>query len=455
MSARKKEPTNRLKGTSQGKKTDLPPEDWIVDELKQFGVIQTGRKWNLNLKGKVHTIFDQKRWNIKQARYDALEQSFLLATKLLEVAGPYLCNFLPDQIFTFEEQYGATVRRLVVNDNRTKAEIDAANAVFVDMADSLQWRENRKMLANTGRWGLNHASYEGDSKALVPEEDTHEDPLYEWEEAGEQAQDAGQQHRQITITLASEYVDAILASKPDSDHRLVAVFLAAVNMVHELGHTIYYHDLRSDGDGFWVGDDIHTETGYSFTAWLFDGWLPEPIDLGNQKDHLSMKNGVYWLKWYRRPVVKPRATYSYSVPLAYIQRLFDQSEWSKFDTPTDSLRIRQALLCPKVPFRNGEHARKARILSDFAWTIGYAGHQERNDDNDDEDAAFFARTSGNTKLAIDEDWTDELVKSKLFTVHHLDAYLISSFSGRAHRNSDSGERHRNNCHIIIIIRRGN
>lgn len=453
MAAPRNEPPNLLKNTSQGKKTDLPPQHWIANELKQFGATQTGRKWNLNLQGKVHTIFDRKRWKIEEARYDALEQSFILGTKLLEVAGPYLCNFLPDQHFTFEEQYGAQVRRLLVNDNRTEAAIDAANAVFVDIADSLQWGENRQMLLNTSRWGLNHASYEDEDKAILPEVDTGEDPAGDWEEASERAQDAGQQHRQITITIASQYVDAILASKNDSDQHLTAVFLAAVNMVHELGHTIYYHDLRSDCEGFWVGDDVHDETGHSFTAWLFDGWYPEPIDLGNDRDHYAMRTGVHWRKWYRRPVVKPRAIYSYSVPLTYIQRLFDQSEWSKFDTSKDSLRIRQELLRPRVPFRNGEHARTARMLTQASWTNGYHGHQERNED-EDEDEGLFASSSA-SKLAIDEDWTDVSVKGRLSTDYHFDAKLTTFPSGRARRCSESWERHRDNCYlIIIIIRRG-
>ncbi|KAA6409904.1 MAG: hypothetical protein FRX48_06517 [Lasallia pustulata] len=434
----KKEPKNLLKNTSQGRKTDLPPKDWIVDELIKFGAIQTGREWNLNLKGKVHTIFDKKRWNIAQARYDALEQSFLLGTKLLEVGSPYLCNFLPDQNFLVERQRGfdeGVIRRLIVNDKRTKAEIDAANTVLVEIADSLQWEENARMLPDTGRFGLNHTSYiaeEGD-KAIVPDRVTEEDPTYDWVEAANQALSAGQQHRQITITVASQYVDAILASKHNSDQHLIAVFLAAVNMVHELGHIIYYHDLRSDCQGFWVGDDINDETGHSFTAWLFDGCYPEPIHLGNDKDLYAMKTGVHWSKWYRKPVVKPIATYMYSIPLAHIQRLLDHNEWSKFDTLQESLRIRQELLRPKVPFRNGKHARTGRLLSEFAWSYGYAGFQERDDD--DGDADFFSMVPKDDRLAVDEDWADGSEQGKLSTIHHLYARL-TNLSRRDDRGSD-------------------
>ena len=446
MSAPKKEPKNLLKNTSQGKKTDLPPKDWIVDELKRFGAIQTGRKWNLNLKGKVHTIFDRKRWSIEQARYDALEQSFLLGTKLLEVGGPYLCNFLPDPKFTVESQGefdgggfdgggfaggwdddddSGGIRRLVVDDKRAKREIDVANAVLVDIADSLQWGENAHMLPKMDRLGVNHASFVAEGKAIVPDRDTGADPIDDWQEALEQAQSAGQQHRQITITVASQFVDAILASQHDSDRHLVAVFLAAINMVHELGHTFYYHDLRNNCQPMWVGDDISDETGHSFTAWLFDGWYPEPMYLGNKSDFLAFNTGVQWQKWYRRPVVKPRARYFYSVPLAYIQRLFDQSKWSKFDTLKDSIRIRQELLRPKVSFRNGEHARTA-TLSQYAWMSGCAGFEERDDDDDDDDEYFsFGPASSSKKetLAIDEDWTDGSEQGTFSTVHHLYARL--------------------------------
>ncbi|MCJ1297687.1 hypothetical protein MMC08_000475 [Hypocenomyce scalaris] len=428
MSSKKKEPTNRLAGTSQGGKKDLPPEAWIVDELRQFGAIETGKKWNLTLGGKVHTMFDKKRWkNIEPKRLDALEQSFLLGTKLLAVGGPYLCNFLPDQKFaptkkkTTRTNHGfdeADVRRLIVNDARTQDEIDAANNELVGIAESIQWEEHPKMLPKTSRWGLNHTSYtveEGDTKVISPDEPLTEDPKYDWDEARERAQEAGERHRQITITVASQYVDAILASPDDSDQHLVAVFLAAINMVHELGHTLCYHDLRSDCDEFWVGNDIFSEIGDSFIAWLFDGWYPEGNDLGKDKDLYAMRTGIHWMKQHRMPLVKPRATYAYSVPLAHIQRILDECEWSKFDSSKDSPQIRQELLRPKTPFKNGEHARTSRLLGGFSWIT--AVDVTERDEGEDTLA---------DKTAIDEDWADGSESSTLIAFHHLHAKLTSA-----------------------------
>lgn len=229
-----REPDNRLQGTSQGKRTDFPPKEWIRSELEQVGTLDTGKTWNPNLTGKLHPFFDRKHWpSISTRRFDALEQSFQLATRLLKVAGPYLCNFLPDPKFN-----GKRVKRLEVYDNRSFQEIDAANAVLLDIADHVQWRESPEMTTEEGFLGLNHYGPE------VKQINLYGNDNIEFNQAARRAKRDGLRHRQLTVSVTGQFVDSLLAAEKGSHAYMVAAFAAAITIVHELGHTIFLHDIR-------------------------------------------------------------------------------------------------------------------------------------------------------------------------------------------------------------------
>ena len=231
------EPRNRLYGTSQGKRTDFPPRKWIRSELERFDAFDTGKKWNPNLTGKLHPFFDKKHWpDITQERFDALEPSFQLATRLLKAAGPFLCNYLPDPIFR-----GKHLKRLEVNDQRSIQEIDAANAELLNIVDHVQWRE--ALWAEPGDegsrdhlWGINHADPTSAKRILVA--------LDSWDRVAVLAKRAGKRHRPVNISISAKFADALLTAERGSHRYMVTAFLAATIMVHELGHTLLLHDLR-------------------------------------------------------------------------------------------------------------------------------------------------------------------------------------------------------------------
>jgi len=229
-----REPDNRLQGTSQGKRTDFPPKEWIRSELEQVGALDTGKNWNPNLTGKLHPFFDRRHWpSISTRRFDALEQSFQISTRLLKVAGPYLCNFLPDPKFN-----GKWIKRLEVNDCRSFQEINAANTALLDIVDHLQWRESPDITPKDGFLGLNHYGPE------VKHNNLHGDDTHEFNQAARRAKRDGLRHRQLTISITSQFVDSLLAAKKGSHAYMVAAFAAAITIVHELGHTIFLHDIR-------------------------------------------------------------------------------------------------------------------------------------------------------------------------------------------------------------------
>ncbi len=232
-----REPDNRLHGTSQGKRTDFPSKDWIRSELEQLGTLDSGKNGNPNLTGKLHPFFEKKHWpDISTRRFNALEQAFQLSTRLLKVAGAYLCNFLPNPKFN-----GKWIKRLEVNDSRSIQEIDAANAVLLDIVDHVQWRESPYITPKNHWLGLNHY---GPKIGYADVHGYHSDAMEEWDKSAWLAKRAGLRHRQITISITSQFVETLLAVEKGSHAYMVAAFAAAITIVHELGHTIFIYDLR-------------------------------------------------------------------------------------------------------------------------------------------------------------------------------------------------------------------
>ena len=149
----------------------------------------------------------------------------------------------------------------------------------------------------------------------------------------------------------------------------------------------------------WVGDDIGAETGRSFIGWLFDGWQPE-IYNSDSGIYDERKTFIGWSKHFRKPAAMPREYYIYSAPITHIQRMLDQSEWSKFDFRGDpcasSRKCRSELLRPKTPFRIGEHARTGILV-----------HHIYSRDHCDGWTGDYRFEYDPEYLPIDEDWDDD------------------------------------------------
>jgi len=111
---------------------------------------------------------------------------------------------------------------------------------------------------------------------------------------------------------------------------------------------------------------------------------------------------------------QPKEKVSYSVPMTHIQRMLDHKEWSNFDfcrAPcASSRRCRSALLSPKTPFKNGEHARIGAVFRknrfNFDMTIrGFTGDQQAGVDK------------GTPYFPVDQDWDDGSELRKLSNCH--------------------------------------
>lgn len=403
-----------LVGTSQGSKTDLPPSKWIREELERFEAINTESKWFADLEGNVHPLYDRERWaNVKVERHAALRQSFLLSTKLLEVAGPFLCNLLPSPSNISDLRLDNKCDRLPITENHNTETVTRAMAELEEISKNTQWDEDPDMWPDNhdvGRRiaGITHLRLE--NPGLGSEYDIEQPE--QWYDEDERAKGAGENYRQMTITIASQYIDAILNSAEGSAERLTAVFMAAITMTHEIAHLIFFSRIDRQIEYFWVGNDIRAETGFSFIAWLFDGWFPEINHLGNDADYYAFKYGLHWSKMWRQPIKHPRAEIFYSIPLPHIQRILSQQEWSNFqDLRSESLQVRNRLLRPKTPFAIGKHARRGRLLRKdcWNWNMEYKDFEQLNEDDSEDEFSYPERAH------VDEDWDDTYESGKLLS----------------------------------------
>ena len=409
------EPRNRLRDTSQGKKTDFPPSEWIKAELIRFGALRTGKKWHLDLEGVVHPIFTKSQWrNISHLRYDTLRQSFLLSTRLLQGATNWLSEiFTNSRIEKLKEKEDGHSRQ-APKPYYEKGWEKLVIAELAGIAGFVVWREDPDLFEK-GHWADNHPLDDG--KAYPEESLEHKVPgewtqdlsvVEEWDWATRRAKKLGYPRRHITISIASQFVDALLETNPKSEEHLKAAFMAAITMTHQVAHAAFNQNLDRRVRRHWVGNEIEAEIGHSLISDLFGGWIPHihmhqtlkdsPTELFNQP--------LSWRKWFRGDLMVPLALYQYSLPVSHVQKMFSQDEWSKIEhgkhrVPWDLKQSLQALLHPTTifgkGFKRGKHARVGRLLRSEDW---YSNPNLRGYKKRDHDA--WSRHV----LPRDEDWDD-------------------------------------------------
>ncbi|MCJ1377989.1 hypothetical protein MMC17_001085 [Xylographa soralifera] len=399
----------RLQGTSQGKKTDIPPKEWIRRELKQFSTLDTPPDYKVDLKGLGG--FKREEFSaFSDERFAALQQSLALAGKLLHTSRPYLCNFLPRIQLVYSPE--GEVRLPINDDDRSIYDMNHAAMAFRRVRSGIQWEEDDKMWKTYGTLGITHTGLAVDGIETIFDELGGEEPEEHWEAATQEADKMGLRFRPLTITLASEMVDAIISSEPNTEQHLNAVFQAGITIAHELGHAIYYCHKDEPGLAFWVGKDIFNETGHSLIAWLFGGFYPEPIYIENDKFFREFRGGHQWVKMPRKPSFEPLATVRYSMAMSHIQRILSAESWDRYDSHDLDMhvKVKRQLLLPPLPFKIGEHARVARLIrkrSSFRYQPTYSGWKEEYSHGDDEEAGFAGlRPERRARTFVDENWDD-------------------------------------------------
>ena len=123
----------------------------------------------------------------------------------------------------------------------------------------------------------------------------------------------------------------------------------------------------------WVGNDIDAGQGQSLIAWLFNWWILETIQSGDDKAFIELRTGIYWRRQYRQPAFRLQEIYYSSASMAHIQRMLDHQEWSGFDfcrePCADSCRCRSE---PLSRTESTPEAEKLRLIIDSMIMISEA-----------------------------------------------------------------------------------
>ncbi|KAI9746197.1 MAG: hypothetical protein M1818_000878 [Claussenomyces sp. TS43310] len=395
-------PARALVNPSQGQRPDLPPREWIWEELHKFGVIGIKNVQPSDLRGDIHPIFRKERWTdmTDPKRHKALEQSLQLATRLLEVGLPWLASLIPevnfelgDRAYGDDELMGGIVEEpwewLAVKRIQTPSpeKMESVRAEFTEITRCVSWKEEDKMWKALGWKGFTCRIYPS-NPPFRPE---HPDAIRTNDERCQK--DYGFTRRHLTVGIAQQYIDALLESQSNTEQHLTAAFHAAITIVHELAHVVFWQNFRNISDGMVepsIDDECKHELGCSFIAHIFGGWEPEPCHLESEeheKDSYSFRTGSMWCKCYTGRIAtpltrRPKYMIQYSMPFQHIQRIMRQDSWDNLGPEPSPTLITKSLLAPQdLPFLNGKNARKAIPQRNFNAYMRFAF--ESSEDPDD------------------------------------------------------------------------
>ncbi|KAI1097766.1 hypothetical protein F4804DRAFT_326616 [Jackrogersella minutella] len=330
---------------------------WDKEELRKCGAIGTTELRDLDLQGEIHPVF--ANWvNTDPELRRELEQPLHLASRILEAAGlPWISDFLAHDIFVEEYPgrkpssrcsftYSATtpsnseevVPRSILRHHRApwaSAEQKeewirtAGKRLRSKMASSLTWQLDVDMFHERG-WVGYTCRHPRDGLPL-DELDEYE-TIQRWDKKCKD-----DRWRDQTILMTAEFPSRLAElrrqGKEKGEEYLLTAFMAAVTMLHELGHAIYWKDTRAltrDLREPYYGADLQMELGDSFVASLFGGWTPVPIrDFAQLRDGLDFSEGLAWrqsLTWDLHRL-RPKHRAHYSIPVDYVARLFSEKCW--------------------------------------------------------------------------------------------------------------------------------
>ncbi|KAK3324696.1 hypothetical protein B0T19DRAFT_236614 [Cercophora scortea] len=331
-------------------------KDWNVDELETCGAVGTNLHAPFDLDGEVHPIFhtwiipteDGSDDDNSSAIAHALHQPLILASRILESAGlPWLSEFCIDDIFSpsypgrnaarkpgqhdedgpsplFEPCYETP--DVIVRHHRAAWATprlrqtwlaSTAHELRTTLPRHVQWQLDADIFKTSGWVGYTCRHPHGAGKR------DHPDTI---SAADEDAKRQGATGRLMTVLVMKEYVSRLCelrrTGRFGGEEYMLTAFMAAVTLLHELGHVIYWRDFRAVNRRMtepYFGGDLEMELGDSFVASIFGGWVPVPISLKDHdfRNHGTFACGLAWrqhLTWdYHRARPKHRAHYSIPV----------------------------------------------------------------------------------------------------------------------------------------------
>ncbi|KAI2624239.1 hypothetical protein GGR54DRAFT_595588 [Hypoxylon sp. NC1633] len=383
------------------------PKKWDKEELRRCGAIGTTHPRTLNLHGQIHPVFANWADTHAEELRRELEQPLLLASRLLEAAGlPWTSDILAHDVFASDYAGRAPscrcsfthsaagprntstgtetdtediAPRSIVRHHRAPwatAEVQDewvrdAEARLARMRETVEWRLDGDLFPERGWVGY---TCRHPRRGMRLDELDRYETIRQWDG---RCGDGGAGH--LTVMVAAEFPARLAELRRRGEELgeefVLTAFMAAVTILHELGHAVYWTDRRAltrDLCEPFYGADLEMELGNSFVASIFGGWLPLPI-----KDFAAagfgFAKGIAWrqtLSWdFHR--LRPKHRAHYSIPVDYVARLFSEESWqgARNDLLTDLIRPktlelaqRNVGICPQA----GEDSRHATAaIADF------------------------------------------------------------------------------------------
>lgn len=261
---------------------------------------------------------------------------------------PYISSFLPSQKKRFWRKGGGDPRpsRIPLKPNPKQKDIDAAEGdLNSEVANDLKWCLSDTIQSKWGHLGVTRLAHTDEPWEILDFDTVlNSDMMLRFK---------GKKRRPLIIGIMKEFVTAMNGSGPRSEQRLRATFMAAITMVHEVGHAIFHNDFRSLNPikEPYVGDSCEAELGFSFVSWIFSGFHPLNIP-----GDMEFNDTLFWdpqetLSSGERPLYKTR----YSIPISYIERIMSEEFWDSLGNPSKlrfSDRAREELR-PKIDGKGG------------------------------------------------------------------------------------------------------
>ncbi|TGO13804.1 hypothetical protein BTUL_0063g00360 [Botrytis tulipae] len=327
--------------SDQGVVKGAVSKPWDPTSLAVGGAMLAPRGPAPSLTGPVHPLFARKRWEVSDEDYQLLMPSMRLATRLLEVGMPYLASFLPSSIIFgspqevshAEHSHLVCPRVIPLKHTVLIKDLQAAELELEAIARCIKWRLNDRMHATRNWNGITRIVDYGEA-------DFHELDENEIRESDLQAAQAGRVRRPLVIAIMDLLLVPMRTHPADSEIRLKAQFMAAITMIHEIGHAIFLQDYRSfnppSGDEPYVEKDVDSELGRSFVSWIFNGFHPQFCESHDQDAKFgSLGWSLYWQplfktnqlfgndKEHKRPLYEKL----YAIPVSYLSNTFRQTWW--------------------------------------------------------------------------------------------------------------------------------
>lgn len=405
-----------------------PPLEWDLVELRATGAVGCSVS-PLGLTEILHPIFAYEHWtrapenyenrkapgtaSLTGDQYDRLRPAMMLATLLLKVGAPWFTSPIPEIKFTSNSPR-SQARRVSAPRSYTADEIAAARMQLESMAGHVHFDHNALQLPDGGHLGKCSRGHTGSpgSANYRPSSDNEGNYNYnqecnqEWHKFFDDADSCAKlPYRRMQISVSSQVVRAILDSAEDSERYLQAVYSLAVTLTHEVARAALYANwawpiMERDPT---VRGEAQARIGTSLISWLHGGWIPHDSTVLDENGTATFQYGASWRKWHRvlqQDEYIPRYWTYYSIPISYIQRLFVQAEWDRFDLDMSPELAADALLRPKWPFRAGGHARRVEKTHYRYWSTKGSPDEWYEDDepakDDDRVDPYY----------VDEDWDD-------------------------------------------------